>query len=251
MESNRVGTPRPASTRRLSLLIVVVLSLDGACAVRKGIVHASLMAAAEREDPIAVSDALESVIGVGQDTLADRQYAYDVVLAHPQDTAAGTFACATVTGRLVQSKGLRAASLVPEIERCARRSRELDPNFRAGAATRLLGTLYVIAPAALLKHGDSELGVELLEQLVQTHPEGLENHLRLAEAYVALGDPGPAAPHLCECLAHRSALRGDDQILLRQLMASARLPSCSAPTASGAVLPGGRGTGSTTRPEAP
>jgi hypothetical protein len=76
-----------------------------------------------------------------------------------EDTAASTFARAAVTGRLVQQKGLRAANLVPEIERFARRSRELDPDFRDGAATRLLGTLYVVAPATLLRHGDSEVGL--------------------------------------------------------------------------------------------
>ena len=47
---------------------------------------------------------------------------------------------------------------VRDVERSARRSRELDPGFRDSAATRLLGTLYVIAPASLLKHGDSEAG---------------------------------------------------------------------------------------------
>ena len=77
------------------------------------------------------------------------------------------FARADVTGRLVQQRGFLAANLVPDIERAARRSRELDPNFRDGAATRLLGTLYVIAPAAVLEHGDSEQGLELLEGLVR------------------------------------------------------------------------------------
>lgn len=238
--------------RRLSLLVTAIVCLGAACAARRDAIHASLTAVGERDDALAVSDALEALIAAGQDTLADREYAYDIVHAKQEDTAASTFACARVTGRLVQQKGLRAANLVPEIERCARRSRELDPDFRAGAATRLLGTLYVIAPATLLQQGDSEVGVALLEGLVQTHPDGLENHLRLAEAYVALGDPGPAAPHLCQCLAHQSALRADDQVLLRQLLENARLPPCTqGATVPGASPPGGRGTGSTTPPEAP
>jgi hypothetical protein len=203
-----------------------MICVNAACAARRGTVHAPVTAAAESHDALAVADALETLIAAGQDSPADRQYAYDVVHAHPEDTAASTLACATVTGRLVQEKGLPAANLVPEIERCARRSRELDPEFRAGAATRLLGTLYVIAPAALLQHGDSEVGVELLEELVQAHPEGIENHLRLAEAYIALGDPGPAAPHLCQCLAHKTALRADDQALLRRLIDNVGPPSC-------------------------
>jgi hypothetical protein len=214
-------------TRRWpSLLVAALLCLEAACASRRGTVNPALTEVAERDDALAVSDALEALIAAGHDTLADREYAYEIVRAHEEDTAAYTFARAAVTGRLVQQKGLRAASLVPEIERFARRSRELDPDFRGGAATRLLGTLYVVAPARLLKHGDSEEGLALLEGLVQKHPDDLENHLRLAEAYVALGDPAPAGPHLCRCLAHKAALRPDDQALLQLLVDNTRLPPC-------------------------
>lgn len=212
-----------------ALLAVACLCLSSACATRKGAVHPELSAAGDRQDALALSDGLEALIAAGQDTPADRQYAYDVVRVHEEDTAPSLFARAAVTGRLVQQTGLLAAHLVPEIERGVRRSRDLDPEFRGGAATRLLGTLYVMAPAVLLQHGDSEVGLQLLEGLVQTHPEGLENHLRLAEAYIALGDPTPAGPHLCRCLADKAALRLDDQTLLQQLIDEAGLPPC-APT---------------------
>jgi hypothetical protein len=222
-------------TRRLiagppALLVAALLCLGPACAIRRGTVHRDLTAAADRRDALALSDALEALIAAGRDTPADRQYAYDAVRVHEEDTAQSMFARAAVTGRLVQDKGLRAANLVPEVERCARRSRELDPDFRGGAATRLLGTLYVMAPAGLLEHGDSEVGVELLEGLVQKYPGVLENHLRLAEAYVALHDPGPAGPHLCRCLAHEEALRPDEQGLLHQLVTAAGSPPCAQAT---------------------
>ncbi len=211
-------------------LVAACLLLSSACAIRRSAVHPELIAVGDRQDALAVSDALEGLIAAGQDTPDDRKYAYDIVRAHTEDTAPSLFARAAVTGRLVQQKGLLAAHLVPEIERCARRSRELDPNFRGGAATRLLGTLYVMAPAMLLEHGNSEVGLQLLEGLVRVHPEVLENHLRLAEAYIALGDPAPAAPHLCRCLADQSALRPDDRRLLQQLIDDAALPPCT-PTA--------------------
>jgi len=222
-------------TRRLingwpALLLAALLCLGSACAMRREAVHPELSATGERQDALALSDALEALIAVGQDTPADRQYAYDIVRGHEEDSAPAMFARAAVTGRLVQQQGLLAAHLVPEIERCARRSQELDPEFRGGAATRLLGTLYVMAPAVLLQHGDSERGLQLLEGLVQTHPDVLENHLRLAEAYIAFGDPAPAGPHLCRCLAGKAALRPDDQRLLHQLIDSAALPPC-VPTA--------------------
>jgi hypothetical protein len=168
-------------------------------------------------DALALSDALEAQIAAGTDTPADRERVYDEVRANEEDTAAYTFARAAVTGRLVQVRGLLAANLVGDVERYARRSVELDPGFRDGAATRMLGTLYVFAPATLLAHGDSERGIEMLESLVEQRPDLLENHLRLAEAYVALGDPTPARPHLCRCFASKDVLRPDDQALLARL----------------------------------
>jgi hypothetical protein len=202
-----------------------------ACASRRPVIHSELTAL-DQADALAISDALEDLIAAGRDTPADRQYAFELVSLHHEDTAASTFARAAVTGRLVQTRGFLAVNLVPDIENAARQSAELDPNFRDGAATRLLGTLYVIAPGAVLKHGDSEQGLDLLEGLVAAHPNVTENHLRLAEAYITLGDPAPATPHLCLCLARKDTLRRDDQMLLTRLVADAGTPSCTATTDS-------------------
>jgi len=205
------------------------LLLATACATTPAVVNPELIAATERHDALLTSDMLEALIERGGDTPSDREYAYEAVRMTETDTAAYAFARAAVTGRLVQQRGLRGARLIGEVETWALRSRTLDPGFRGGAATRLLGTLYVIAPGSLLAHGDSEQGLELLEQLVSEHPEVVENQLRLAEAYIALGDPDPAGPALCSCLAHREELRRDDQQLLDQLVATTGTPDCSEP----------------------
>jgi hypothetical protein len=217
---------------RERLLLAAFFCLAAACAARRGQVHPVLADAARSSDALGVSDSLEALIDAGQDTAADRAYAYEAIRRHEDDTAAYAFARAAVTGRLVQQRGLRAARLVPDVERFALRSRELDAGFRDGAATRLLGTLYVMAPAALLAHGDSERGLNLLETLAATRPDVPQNHLRLAEAYVTLGDPGPATPHLCRCLAADAAMRADDRALLRQLVSSAGTPRCEEPAAA-------------------
>lgn len=215
--------------RRLPSRALLGLLIATACASpTPRVVNPSLSAAAQTRDALAISDALEALIESGSDTPADREFAYEAVSATPGETAADSFARAAVTGRLVQQRGLTGAPLIGEVERFALRSRTLDPDFREGAATRLLGTLYVIAPGALVEHGDSERGLELLEGLVSAHPETLENQLRLAEAYIALGDPDPAAPSLCICIARRSELRRDDQKLLDQLVATAA-PACDEP----------------------
>lgn len=216
-----------ASERSLRLALVLLSCTAVSCAmVRSGAVHRELESAVATNDELAISDALENLIATGADTPADRQLAYDSICNDDADTAPATFARAAVTGRLVQQRGLLGADLVDDVERSAMRSRELDPDFRAGAATRLLGTLYVIAPAIYLEHGDSERGLELLEELVEARPDIPENHLRLAEAYIALRDPTPAQPHLCRALEARDALRWDDQVLLDRLVESVGGADC-------------------------
>ena len=181
---------------------------------------------ADAVDALAVSDALEALIAEGRDTAADREAAYRALERFTEKDAPSYFARAAVTGRLVQQRGLRVAHLVEDVERSARKSVKLDPKFRDGAATRLLGTLYVIAPGMLLKHGNSEVGLEMLEGLVKEYPKVLENQLRLAEAYITLGDPGPACPYLCRCSSDRASLGRDDQRLLDQLLEDAGTLQC-------------------------
>lgn len=175
---------------------------------------------------IEVADALEVLIATGKASKADRQYAYQRLSAAPVVTAEDALAHAIAAGRLAQVSGLGAPSLVAEVERSARASAELDPNLRSGAARRLLGTLYVMAPPALLKHGDSEVGLELLQDVVRSFPQHVPNHLRLAEGYVTLGDSAPARPHLCYCVAHRRALRADEDQLLEELLEQASVSKC-------------------------
>jgi hypothetical protein len=215
-----------ATRRVLRIAALGSACLAVACAAWRARVSPAIEAAAQRRDPLAVADALEALIAEGKDSPADREYAYSAVTRDEEDTAAYAFARATVTGRLVQQRGLLGASLVGDVEDWALRSRELDPAFRDGAATRLLGTLWVLTPASLLGHGDSERGLELLAELVREHPDRVENHLRLAEAYVVLNDPAPAETHLCVCLAGEAALRHDEQQLLDQLIRVAGAPRC-------------------------
>jgi predicted Zn-dependent protease len=186
-----------------------------------GAPHPDLATATEKNDALAISDALEALIDAQRDTQNDREYAYRAVLRIQGDSAAYAYARASITGRLVQVRGLTAADLVPEIEQYARQSRRMDPYFRDGAATRLLGSLYVLAPGGMLEHGDSEQGLELLEALAKARPNEAANHLRVAEAYIALGDPEPGVPYLCYSIAHKEHLRPDDRRLLTRLIADA------------------------------
>jgi tetratricopeptide (TPR) repeat protein len=186
----------------------------------------SLQQAFEKGDALAIADALEALIGEKKDTPNDRQLAYHHVALKEEPTAAYAYARAMITGRLVQTKGLMAAFLIREMEDWAQKSRAIDPTFRSGAAARLLGTLYVLAPGSLLRSGDSEKGLEILEKLVKDYPDAPENHLRYAEALIALGDPGPAIAPLCRSNAQKALLKRDDQHLLEKLFQDAGSPAC-------------------------
>jgi hypothetical protein len=193
--------------------------------VNKDLINANLLVVSER-DPMAMVDALESLIAASRDTKDDRKYAYLVVSRQPVNDASGAFARAAAAGRLAESSGLSASGLVAEVEQFAQSSIQMDPDFRRGAARRMLGTLWVVAPAALLKQGDSEKGLELLIGLAKKWPQDSETRLRLAEAYVTLDDIEPAYPHLCFCLAHGRELRPDDQKLLTRLVQEVKLDKC-------------------------
>ncbi len=215
--------------RDLLVALAVALATQG-CAFLcppTGPVTATLEDVARDQGALALSDALEELIAEGKDTPGDRQFAYDTVRAKVEPTAEYAFARAAITGRLVQLRGLTGANLVGDVEKWALECKRLSPDFRKGAALRLLGTLYVFAPSAWVEHGDSEAGISILEdQANKVHPEILENHLRLAEGYIALHDTEPAKPYLCKVVARRLELRKDDQALLDRLVQDAGPLKC-------------------------
>lgn len=176
-------------------------------------------AADEAPSALDVYDALEASIAAGEDSRSSRDDAYAKIMKIQDDgSAAYAFSRAAVAGRVAEKRGLQAGGLVAEAETWARKAREIEPDFREGAATRMLGTLYVMAPPRMVEHGDSEAGLEILEAEVEAHPERLEGRVRLAEAYIALGDPEPALPHLCAAIVGREAIAGSERGLLKRLI---------------------------------
>jgi hypothetical protein len=181
-----------------------------------------LAQATANEDPLAILDELEKLIEQGKDSENDRVYAYDRIKKIADDGSAGwAFARAASTGRLAELRGAGAGKLVGETENHARLAMERDAEFRDGEVKRMLGTLYVKAPARLVEHGDAEDGLTLLEDLVAADPDEPRNHLRVAEAYIHLGDAEPAGVHLCTALVKRSEFRLDEQKLLDALVEEA------------------------------
>jgi len=177
---------------------------------------------AAAEDPIAVYDVLEVAIADGEDSEQQRVDALAKIERAPDDDSAGyAFVRAALNGRVAELRGANAGKLVTEAEAWARKSLERDATFRDGAATQMLGSLYVMAPARLLEHGDSEKGLEMLEGLVAAKPDEARYRLRLGQAYLNLGDEQASFPHLCAATTARATLRGDEQKLLDKLVTDA------------------------------
>lgn len=212
------------SKRELLFLVVAALIVTE-CA-RQPTAPAVAVNRVQQQTVLEIADQLEQRIAAGTDTDSERHAAYERVAKREIDSAEDALGRAMLAGRLAQISGLSAPSLIAEVERYARLSAKLDDTLRDGAALRLLGTLYVMAPAAMLQHGDSEVGLELLEGVVKRWPKRPENQLRLAEAYVALGEPERARHPLCYCSTHRQELRPDQQKLLDQLRNQAEVTRC-------------------------
>lgn len=209
----------PRGIRRLLPLLIVVAGCRPPTAAE---VTPEVAQAAQTADAIAISDELESLIASGKDKEEDRVFALDQIRAMTDDgSAAHAFARAAVAGRVAELRGVKAGKLVSEAESYAQKSIDRDPQFRDRAAARMLGSLWVMAPPRLLEHGDSEEGLTLLESLAEEQPDEPLNHLRVAEAYVFLGDPEPAIPHLCQLQSHRDGMRPDFVTLLDRLLEDA------------------------------
>lgn len=213
----------------LGLLALTLCSSSVAC-TPKATVSPSI-AAIPAENAWAVHETVEKRIAAGTASEADRTAALDKVRAASDDqTAAYAYARASVAGRVAEGRGLKGLKLLEEMRTWAQRSIERDPEFQGMAATRLLGTLLALA-GQHLDGGDSEAGLELLESVVEAHPDNPVNQLRLAEAYVALGDPDPAMALLCVATAGRAQLEAEEQKLLDGLVAElggADLLACAA-----------------------
>jgi hypothetical protein len=197
--------------------MALVLGVASVACKPSGTVDPSI-AQADQADPVASHELLEQRIAAGTDSEADRVATLERVRAAPDDqSAAYAYVRAAVAGRVAEGRGLKALKLLEEMRTWALTSIERDPRYRDMAATRMLGTLYVLA-GQHLADGDSEQGLELLEDVVDAFPDAPTNHLRLAEGYIALGDPDPAHPSLCLAQGARAQLSAEEQRLLDALI---------------------------------
>lgn len=201
---------------RLTLFVAALASMAALACKPKGTVDPTIAEAPA--DAWAIHEALEQRIATTGANDAERAAALDKVRTAPDDqSAAYAYARASVAGRVAEGRGLKALALLEEMREWSETSIERDAAFMDMAATRMLGTLHVLA-GQHIKSGDSERGLELLESVLDAHPEHAVNHLRVAQGYIVLGDPEPALELLCVAIAKRAELTAEEQKLLDGLI---------------------------------
>jgi hypothetical protein len=111
------------------------------------------------------------------------------------DDAEAAYLQAVNLGLHVQAKGLTAVGRLSELVKLLKIAGE-QPQLDDGGPWRVLGLLYVKAPAWPVGPGDLDLGLDLLKKAAETYPEHPLNHLFYAEALIADGKKEQARAEL-------------------------------------------------------
>jgi hypothetical protein len=111
------------------------------------------------------------------------------------DDAEAAYLQAVNLGLYVQAKGLTAVGRLSELVKLLKVAGQ-QPQIDDGGPLRVLGLLYVKAPAWPVGPGDLDLGLDLLKKASESYPEHPLNRLFYAEALIADGQKGQARTEL-------------------------------------------------------
>lgn len=104
------------------------------------------------------------------------------VATRGEGSARGHYYAALCMGARAQSKNLEAIGLLPKMVESGKRALALDATIVHGGPDRLLGGIYLRAPAWPTSVGDIDEALTHLEQAIERAPDWAENHLLYAEA---------------------------------------------------------------------
>jgi len=133
------------------------------------------------------------------DARKGRELAKRAVARYPRSGLAH-YLYAYLTGLVAENDPLRGLELVPVIEQEARSASTLNPSIDKGGPDRMLGELYLKAPAFPVSIGDAEKSVAAYQKAVDIAPEHTENRLGLADALLQLGEREAACGQLHRAL---------------------------------------------------
>lgn len=100
-------------------------------------------------------------------------------------SAAGHYWGGLCMGARAQAKSMEAMELLPKMVEVGRTAVALDPNIEHGGPHRLLGGIFLRAPAWPTSVGDIDEALTHLEEAVKVDSSWPENHLMYAEALAA------------------------------------------------------------------
>ncbi len=120
-----------------------------------------------------------------------RKLAEQAATAFPK-SAEAHYLLGYLSGLVAQRSPLKALSLVSVIEREALVAQELNPRLDQAGPARMLGDLYLRAPAFPVSIGDSALAVDYFRQAVELAPDQADNRLGLIEALLDEGQTADA-----------------------------------------------------------
>lgn len=126
-----------------------------------------------------------------------RRLAERAVTAFPA-SAEAHYLLAYLAGLEAQRNPVKALSLVTVIERQALAAFALNPAVDEAGPARMLGDLYLRAPAFPVSIGDPALAIEYYEQAVEMAPDQSENRLGYIDALLTEGRHGDACGQLVE-----------------------------------------------------
>ena len=126
----------------------------------------------------------------GELALEGKRWAERALALRPDDGAAH-YLLAMNDGQILALYPLNASKTLGAVESHLERALELSPEVDLGGPLRVLGMLYVKAPAWPLGPGDSEAGLELLRRAAKEYPAHPLNHAFLAQALFK--EEGPSA----------------------------------------------------------
>jgi hypothetical protein len=129
--------------------------------------------------------------------------------ARGPDDAEAAYLHALNLGLFVRAKGLTAVGRVSELVALLHAA-GAEPGLDQGGPLRVLGYLYVKAPAWPVGPGDLDAGLDLLKQAAEKYPEHPLNHLFYAEALIEAGDRAAARSELDRTRALCAAARFGD-----------------------------------------
>jgi tetratricopeptide (TPR) repeat protein len=116
-------------------------------------------------------------------SLSQRCLDYGQTAIQVQASASAHLYSALCMGLRAQFAPMEGLSLVKKMLKHAERVNQLDATLDHAAGARLLGGIYMKAPAWPTSVGDIEMAIEFLEKAVTLVPDWPENVLLLAEAY--------------------------------------------------------------------